>query len=69
MNMALSLYISIWMRRYAVGARAIAAPSFISICSREIWMRRALQALPQPLQLSPAHRRSLRTRSTLWAKT
>jgi hypothetical protein len=57
MNMELSLSISISTRRHAVGARDLAAPSFISISLAWNLHRGQLpQPLPQPLELPPAHR-------------
>ena len=70
MNMALSLSISISTRRHAVGARERAAPSFISISSREISIAASSRSrFHSHFSCRLRIARSLLTRSTLSAKT
>ena len=70
MNMELSLSISISTRRHAVGARDRAAPSFISISSRDISMAASSRSRFHSHFICRWRiARSLVTRSSLSAKT
>ena len=70
MNMELSLSISMSTRRHPVGARARAAPSFISISSRGISMAASSRSrFHSHFSCRRRIARSLATRSALSAKT